>query len=86
MKQLISLDGNDNRCWFVRGNDGDMHIVMATSDEFTADKYKGIMHSVRIGVGNSGGQHVPNYVKNAISNLIDAYDKWNQTDADEYDF
>ena len=76
LKQLVSLNGDGNWARFVRGNDGDLHIIMATSDEWTPEKCKGITHSVRVGVGNSGGQEVPSYVKKALSDLVSAFERW----------
>lgn len=76
LTHLADLDCNGNWVRFLRGNDGDLHIVMATADEMTPDRYKGIMHSVRVGVGNSGGQNVPSYVKQALNNLVTAFEKW----------
>lgn len=71
IKKLISLNGDGNCVRFDRGNDGDMYIVMATPEEKIAT------HSVRVGVGNSGGQQgIPHYVKKALSNLVDAFQKW----------
>lgn len=76
LTHLADLDNNGNWVRFLRGNDGDLHIVMATADEMTPDRYKGIMHSVRVGVGNSGGQEVPVKVKLALSNLVTAFEEW----------
>lgn len=76
LTHLADLDCNGNWARFLRGNDGDLHIIMATADEMTPDKYKGIMHSVRVGVGNSGGQEVPSYVKKALCELVSAFEKW----------
>ena len=71
IKKLISLNGDGNCVRFDRGNDGDMYIVMATPEEKIAT------HSVRVGVGNSGGQQgIPRYVKKALSDLVDAFQKW----------
>lgn len=83
MKKLVSLNGDGNWCRFDRGNDGDMHIIMGVTEEHYGKKYKGIMHSVRVGVGNSGGQEVPFYVKEALSNLVVAFNKWEKEDDDE---
>lgn len=76
LTHLADLDCNGNWVRFLRGNDGDLHIVMATADEMTPERYKGIMHSVRVGVGNSGGQEVPHYVKKALCDLVGAFEKW----------
>lgn len=80
LKHLADLDCNGNWARFLRGNDGDLHIIMATSDEWTPEKCKGITHSVRVGVGNSGGQDVPLYVKKALSDLVDAFEKWGNSE------
>lgn len=70
MKYLISLDGNKNQIAFVRGNDGDICISIDIPS-------KNIMwETVRIGVGNSGGQEVPVYVKNALIKVCEAMQKW----------
>ena len=76
LTHLADLDCNGNWARFLRGNDGDLHIVMATADDMTPDRYKGLMHSVRVGVGNSGGQEVPSYVKKALCDLVSAFEKW----------
>lgn len=83
MKKLLSLNGDGNWVWFTRGNDGDMHIVMAITEEHYGKKYEGIMHSVRVGVGNSGGQNVPHYVKEALSNLVNAFEQWERQNESE---
>jgi len=70
MKELISLDGNGNKVRFLRGNDGDIHI------SFDVPKKRVYLESVRIGVGNSGGQEVPIYVKTALNAVCDAMEKW----------
>lgn len=80
LTHLADLNNNGNWVRFLRGNDGDLHIVMATADEMTPDRYKGIMHSVRVGIGNSGGQEVPSYVKKALSDLVDAFEKWGNSE------
>ena len=80
LTHLADLDCNGNWVRFLRGNDGDLHIVMATADEMTPDNYKGIMHSVRVGVGNSGGQKVPSNVKMALSNLVAAFEEWEKSE------
>lgn len=72
MKHLISLDGNKNQVAFVRGNDGDICISFDIPS-------RGVMwESVRVGVGNSGGQRVPGYVKDALIKVCEAMDKWEQ--------
>lgn len=79
MKKLISIDNPDNWVRFVRGNDGDMHIIMGINEEHYGKNYKGIMHSVRIGVGNSGGQRdIPPELKQALSVLITEFENWEQ--------
>jgi hypothetical protein len=70
MKELISLDGNGNKVRFLRGNDGDLHI------SFDVPEKKVFLESVRIGVGNSGGQDVPIYVKQALNAVCDAMERW----------
>lgn len=74
MKALISLDGNGNKVRFIRGNDGDIHI------SFDCPKRKVFLESVRIGVGNSGGQEVPIYVKKALGYVCEAMEKWEKED------
>lgn len=70
MKELISLDGNGNLVRFVRGNDGDIHISFCLPDK------RIYFESVRVGVGNSGGQDVPIYVKQALNSVCDAMERW----------
>lgn len=70
MKELISLDGNGNKVRFLRGNDGDIHI------SFDVPKKKVLFESVRVGVGNSGGQDVPTYVKIALIEVCKAMRRW----------
>lgn len=70
MKAIISLDGNGNKVRFLRGNDGDIHI------SFDAPEKKVFLESVRVGVGNSGGQDVPIYVKQALNAVCDAMERW----------
>ena len=61
MKELISLNGDGNKARFFRGiGDGDIHIG------FDIPTKRVFFESVRIGVGNSGGQEVPIYVKKAL--------------------
>ncbi len=72
MKELISLDGNGNIARFFRGNDGDIHI------SFDIPTKRVFLESVRVGVGNSGGQEVPIYVKSALIALCDAMIKWDK--------
>lgn len=74
MKSLISLDGNGNKVRFLRGNDGDIHI------SFDVPEKKVFLESVRVGVGNSGGQEVPIYVKTALAAVCDAMEKWENDD------
>lgn len=70
MKHLISLNGDKNQVSFVRGNDGDICICFDIPS-------KGIMwECVRVGIGNSGGQEVPVYVKDALIKVCEAMDKW----------
>ena len=74
MKELISLDGNGNTVCFLRGNDGDIHISVCIPE-------RKIFHeSVRVGVGNSGGQEVPMYVKRALIEVCRAIEKWGKED------
>ena len=76
MKYLISLNGDKNQVTFVRGNDGDINISFDIPD-------KGIMwESVRIGVGNSGGQKVPGYVKDALIQVCNAMKKWEEDESE----
>ena len=70
MKELLSLNGDGNKVRFMRGNDGDIHIVVDIPDK------KVYLESIRIGVGNSGGQEVPIYVKEALIKVCEAMDKW----------
>lgn len=70
MKELISLDGNGNSVRFIRGNDRDIHISFCLPDK------RIYFESVRVGVGNSGGQEVPIYVKQALHAVCDAMEKW----------
>lgn len=74
MKELISLDGNGNTVRFLRGNDGDIHI------SFCVPNKKIFLESVRVGVGNSGGQDVPIYVKRALIGVCCAFEKWGKED------
>ena len=77
MKHLISLDGNKNQVAFVRGNDGDICISLDIPS-------RGVMwESVRVGVGNSGGQKVPGYVKDALIKVCEAMDQWEQEDGSD---
>lgn len=70
MKELISLDGNGNLVRFIRGNDGDIHI------SFCLPGKRIYFESVRVGVGNSGGQDVPIYVKQTLNAVCDAMERW----------
>ena len=70
MKAIISLDGNGNKVRFLRGNDGDIHI------SFDVPEKKVFLESVRVGVGNSGGQDVPIYVKRALIEVCEAMQRW----------
>lgn len=72
MKELISLNGDGNTVRFFRGNDGDIHI------SFGIPTKRVFLESVRVGVGNSGGQEVPIYVKTALIALCDAMLEWEQ--------
>lgn len=70
MKHLVSLNGDKNQVAFVRGNDGDICISFDIPS-------KGVMwESVRVGVGNSGGQKVPGYVKEALIQVCEAMQRW----------
>lgn len=74
MKELISLDGNGNKFRIIRGNDGDIHLGFDCPP-------KGVfLESVRVGVGNSGGQEVPAFVKRALVYLHDAMERWEQVE------
>ena len=80
MKELISLNGDGNKVWFLRGvGDGDICIT------FNLPKQKVFMECVRIGVGNSGGQEVPFYVKEALIGVCNAMEKWDKEEPDETD-
>ena len=71
MIYLMSLNGDRNQCSFVRGNDGDINISFCIP-------FKNIyFESVRVGVGNSEGQKVPGYVKDALIKVCNAFEKWN---------
>lgn len=72
MKHLISLNGDKNKVAFVRGNDGDINI------SFDIPSKQVYWESVRIGVGNSGGQKVPGYVKDALIQVCEAMERWEQ--------
>lgn len=74
MKELISLDGNGNKFRIIRGNDGDIHLG------FDCPQKGVFIESVRVGVGNSGGQEVPDFVKRALINLFDAMEKWEEVE------
>ena len=56
----------------MRGNDGDIHIVVDIPDKNV------YLETIRIGVGNSGGQEVPHYVKEALIKVCEAMDKWEE--------
>ena len=74
MKELISLDGNGNKFRIIRGNDGDIHLGFDCPE-------KGVfLESVRVGVGNSGGQEVPAFVKRALIHLFDTMRRWEEID------
>lgn len=84
MRKLISIDNPDNWVRLARGNDGDMYIIMGITEEHYGEMYKGIMHSVRIGVGNSGGQRdIPPALKQALSVVITEFEKWEQNSQQE---
>lgn len=70
MQQLISLNGDGNTASFVRGNDGDINI------SFDIPQKNVMWECVRIGVGNSGGQQVPGYVKDALIKVCEAMERW----------
>lgn len=70
MKHLISLNGDGNQVAFIRGNDGDINI------SFDIPSKDVFWECVRVGVGNSGGQKVPGYVKDALIQVCEAMDKW----------
>ena len=75
MKELISLDGNGNKFRIIRGGDGDIHLGFDCPE-------KGVfLESVRVGVGNSGGQEVPAFVKRALIHLHDAMERWEQVES-----
>lgn len=70
MKHLISLIGDKNQVAFIRGNDGDISI------SFDIPSKNAFWECVRVGVGNSGGQRVPGYVKDALIKVCEAMEKW----------
>lgn len=72
MKELISLDGTNNTARFILGNDGDINI------SFNIPSKRVFFESVRVGVGNSGGQDVPIYVKTALIAVCNAMEKWDK--------
>lgn len=72
MKHLISLNGDGNQAAFIIGNDGDINI------SFDIPSKKVYWQSVRVGVGNSGGQKVPGYVKEALIKVANAMLKWEE--------
>lgn len=72
MQKLISLNGDGNTVMFIRGNDGDICI------SFDCPSRECYWECVRIGVGNSGGQKVPSYVKNALIEVVNAMEKWDE--------
>lgn len=74
MKYLISLNGDKNQVYFCRGNDGDIHIC------FDIPSKEVMWESVRVGVGNSGGQKVPSYVKEALISVCEAMEKWEESE------
>lgn len=74
MKELISLNGDGNLVRFFRQNDGDIMISFCCPSR---DVY---LEGVRVGVGHSGGQEVPFYVKSALIKVCEAMDKWNNED------
>ena len=74
MKELISLNGDGNLVRFFRQNDGDIMI------SFCCPSRNVYLEGVRVGVGNSGGQRVPFYVKEALIAVCSAMEKWEQED------
>lgn len=74
--KLISLNGDGNEAYFERGNDGDIHIIMNIPSRNV------FWETVRIGVGNHGGQHVPGYVKDALIQVYEAMQKWEEESTD----
>lgn len=76
MKHLISLNGDGNQVSFVRGNDGDISIC------FDIPSKRVLWESVRVGVGNSGGQKVPGYVKDALIKVCEAMERWEEEQPD----
>lgn len=72
MKHLVSLNGDKNQVAFLRGNDGDISI------SFDLPSRNIYWESVRVGVGNSGGQSVPGYVKEALIKVCEVMEKWEQ--------
>lgn len=72
MKRLISLNGDGNQASFLIGNDGDICIT------FDIPSKQIYWESVRVGVGNSGGQKVPGYVKDALIHVANAMSRWEQ--------
>lgn len=74
MKHLSSLNGDKNQVSFVRGNDGDICI------SFDIPSKNIMWECVRVGVGNSGGQRVPGYVKDALITVCEAMKKWEENE------
>ena len=70
MKEFVSLNGDGNTVMFLRGNDGDIHITVNIPEK------RVFLEDVRVGVGNSGGQEVPIYVKTALIAVCEAMEKW----------
>lgn len=70
MKEIESLNGDGNKVWFIRGNDGDICIT------FSVPSKKVFLECVRVGVGNSGGPEIPMYVKEALIKVADAMERW----------
>lgn len=72
MKELISLNGDGNKVRFMRGEDGDIVIAFDIPEKNLFNE------SVRIGIGNSGGQNVPHFIKKGLICLCDLMRRWEE--------
>lgn len=73
MKELISINGDGNKVRFLRG---DICITL------NLPKQRVFMETVRVGVGNSGGQEVPYYVKQALIAVCNAMERWENEESE----